>query len=80
MQFSIDVFTCNSMRLNHEKCLFAGLYLAHIIPLKESTEKIHVSASLLYDYLDYFLFLSVYPVIYLIFFFGLFISHSTICS
>lgn len=63
MQLSMDAFTCNNMKLNHEKCLFAGLYLAHTMPLKESTEKIHVSTSRLYDYLDCFLFLSIYSVI-----------------
>lgn len=65
MWHSMDFFTCNIMKLNHEKCLFAGLYLAHIISLKVQ-KKINVSASLLYDYVDCFFFLSIYSVIYLV--------------
>lgn len=66
MLLSMGVFTCNIMKLNHDKYWFLGLYLAHIITVKEIMNKVCISTRLFYYYLDCFFFLSVHSVIYLV--------------
>lgn len=66
MLLSMGVFTCNNMKLNHEKYWFSGLYLAHIITLKKIMKKIRIPTSLFYYYLDCCFFLSTHSVVYLV--------------